>query len=211
MEHDRRRRQKQLSTYRNPSQCALAYSFDRATETHPKFPVAISSRTRQDKIALSTKRKQGSRSRLSDEAVEATRTKDRQHKQTTQLHKGLEGYQTFNRIIFNPAEHRCSVCSRLMYEISLTNSRLTAQQLRFLNSSGYSFTIGESIKICSKCLSFIRRFPGKLPPQAHNNSLDPGPIPRCLSELTHMELDFIKRVRPFMKIRKAPTSRPRQN
>ena len=99
-----------------------------------------------------------------------------------------------------------------MYEISLTNSRLTSQQIRFLNSSGYSFTIEESIKICSKCLSFIRRFPGKLPPQAHHNSLDPGPIPRCLSELSHMELDFIKRCKTIYEDSKSSNiSWPRQN
>ena len=42
--------------------------------------------------------------------------------------------------------------------------------------------------------------------EAQYNCLDPGPIPRCLTEVSHMELDFIKRVRPFLKIRKAPNS-----
>ena len=111
-------------------------SLERTAETHPKFPVNMSPRGLQKKRESITKRLQDSRNRLSDDAVHATRTKNRQHKQKSQLHKGLEGYETFNRIIFNPAEHRCTLCSRLMYEISLANSRLTAQQTRFLNSSG---------------------------------------------------------------------------
>ena len=130
---------------------------EQAAEAHPKFSVTLSARALQQKRESTTERREVSRNRLCDEAIEATRTNDRQRKQKTHLHRGLEGYQTFDRIIFNPAEHRCLVCSRLMYEISLTNSRVCAQQVRFFDSTDYTFTVGESIRICSKCVSFFRR------------------------------------------------------
>ena len=205
LEHLRRRREKQDSMAQNRSQLPQDTSLDRDKETHIEFLGNISRRTLQQKIPLSSKRRQDYSSRLSREAVEATRILDRQRKQKTETHKGLEGYETFRRVIYNPREHRCEVCSRFMYEISLTHSRLTSQQIRLLKSTGYNFTVvGESISIGSKCLAVILRYPGKLAPQALHNCLDPGPISRSLSELSHMELDFIKRLRPFMKIRKLP-------
>ena len=139
-EHRRNENRQSTRQYRSRKQNDT--SLERTKETQPSCSGHISRRTLLRQVESSRIRKLASRSRLSAEAVVATRNHDRHRKKITQLQTGLEWYETFKRIICNPAEHRCSLCSRLMYEISLTNSRLTAQQIRFLKSSGYSFTIG---------------------------------------------------------------------
>ena len=61
--------------------------------------------------------------------------------------------------------------------------------------------------LCGKCNSCIKRGIHRLPPQSIHHGQDAGQIPDCLDQLSSLELDFIKRVRPFMKIRTAPSFR----
>ena len=89
-------------------------SLERTTEAHPKFSIHISRRRMLGNLESSSIRKLDSRCRLSEQALVATRDHDRQRKKITQLQTGLEGYETIKRIIFYPAEHRCSLCARLM-------------------------------------------------------------------------------------------------
>ncbi|GBM87988.1 hypothetical protein AVEN_139907-1 [Araneus ventricosus] len=54
--------------------------------------------------------------------------------------------------------------------------------------------------ICHRCKNHINSNKDHSPPKAYWNTLDPGPIPRELQELTQAEIRLLARIKPFIKI-----------
>ena len=166
----------------------------------------ISSRTLERKIALSNIPRQDSRSRVSTDAGKASRILDRGRKQQRQTQKWLEGYQSFLGLssIQQNIDVPCPFfwCTRLVLQIA------------DLQHNKYDFSILVAVCLQLENLSrfsqnvylFFSDTPTKLHPQALHNCLDLGPIPRCISEYSELELFFIKGVKSFMMIRIASTS-----
>ena len=91
-----------------------------------------------------------------------------------------------------------------MYSVNIKSLLLNQSQINCLNATGYSFQRGSNILLCETCARTITQSPPNIHAQAYYNRLDTPPIPQELLSLTNVEIDFLCRVRPFMKIRRAP-------
>ena len=109
-------------------------------------------------------------------------------------------FEAFVEAIYHPAESRCEICTRLMYEVSIRHVIFTDVQQKLLNDIGFHFDITKRHYACHKCLTPLNKRNSKIPAQALYNNLICTKVPDEISTLTKVEVDLIRRINPFMKI-----------
>ena len=153
---------------------------------------------------INTERKRIGRKNRKQEEIEIDRSDDRKRKrQERQLLETIDcSINQFKQVIQEGPTYICSSCNRLLfrrcvYKYSLEDFKTEYQSLAEKCRTN-KLSSDNNEYICTNCRNSLRR--GELPAMSLANGLHLDEIPQQLLELTSLEVIFIARRIPFMKL-----------
>ena len=153
---------------------------------------------------IDAQRKQSDRLNRTQEEIEIDRSEDRKRKrQERQLQVTIDcAINRFKQVIREGPSYICSSCNRLLfrrcvYRYSLEDFQIEYQPLAEKCRTN-KLSSDSNEYICTNCRNSLKK--GQLPAMSVANGLQLDDIPQQLHELTSLEVIFIARRIPFMKL-----------
>lgn len=107
--------------------------------------------------------------------------------------------QEFTKSVMQWPTESCLVCRKLIYPSLRCRIVIGPQIKSEFSRFGTEFQLNQVLTTCSRCYTNLRK--GKLPAQAECNNMFLAPIPQCILSLNIHEVELIRRVRCYMKIK----------
>ena len=153
---------------------------------------------------IDAQRKESDRLNRTQEEIEIDRSEDRKRKrQERQLQVTIDcAINRFKQVIQEGPTYICSSCNRLLfrrcvYRYSLEDFQIEYQPLAEKCRTN-KLSSDSNEYICTNCRNSLKK--GQLPAMSVANGLQLDDIPQQLHELTSLEVIFIARRIPFMKL-----------